>query len=102
MRPRCRRSPARSSWRAAGVETGGAAHNRRFVGRRSSLGGRRRPGARRRSPTIRRPPAACSPPIAPDRVADVRRALDDAGVEHWVVGQVEAVTAGAEPGVALA
>ena len=40
--------------------------------------------------------------IAPDRVSAVRSALAAAGVEHWVVGRVEAVPEGAAPGVALA
>ncbi len=36
--------------------------------------------------------------VAADRVAVVEAALDDAGVEHWWVGRVEA----GEPAVALA
>jgi selenide,water dikinase len=86
---------------AAGVETGGAAHNRRFV----------------------RPSLDLSPEVADDRfvlahdpqtsggllaavpdhrLASVEAGLDDAGVEHWIVGRVEAVTSGSEPGVRLA
>jgi selenophosphate synthase len=38
--------------------------------------------------------------VAAERIGAVRRDLDAAGVEHWVVGRVEA--AGAGPDVALA
>ncbi|HEY7970925.1 MAG TPA: selenide, water dikinase SelD [Candidatus Limnocylindrales bacterium] len=85
---------------AAGVETGGAAHNRRYVGPALELGGDVSP---ERAVLAHDPQTSGGllAAIAPERVADVRRALADAGVEHWVVGRVETVAAGAEPGVAL-
>ena len=49
----------------AGVETGGAGHNRRFVAPSLMVGARRPARARRRSPTTRRRPAACSRPSRP-------------------------------------
>jgi selenide, water dikinase len=85
---------------AAGVETGGAAHNRRFV----------------------RPELAVARDVPPElvvlahdpqtsggllaavpgaRLPAVRAALDEAGVEHWIVGRVEAIDAGGTPSVAL-
>jgi selenide,water dikinase len=85
---------------AAGVETGGAAHNRRFVGPALELG-RDVPPERVVLAHDPQTSGGLLAAIAPERVADVRRALADAGVEHWVVGQVEIVAAGAEPGVAL-
>ena len=66
---------------AAGVETGGAAHNRRFVAALAiELG--RRPELVSRSPTIRRRRAACSPPLPVDRsLTAVESALDRAGID---------------------
>ncbi|GAC1667561.1 MAG: selenide, water dikinase SelD [Candidatus Limnocylindrales bacterium] len=86
---------------AAGVETGGAAHNRRFV----------RPALNVAADVPADLIALAHDPqtsggllaaIDRDRVADVRAALTDAGVDHWIVGRVEAVANGAEPGIRLA
>ena len=81
---------------AAGIETGGAAHNRRFVA--GSLGPARtyRPSSSH-SPTIPRPPAACSRRSPPTAVAPLERAFEAAGVERWWIGAVEP----GEPGVRL-
>ena len=49
-RRRSRRCPARWTWRAAGVETGGAAHNRRFVAPALDGGRTVAPGADRAGP----------------------------------------------------
>ena len=85
---------------AAGVETGGAAHNRRFVGPALELGRDVAPAV----VTLAHDPQTSGgllAAIAPTHIADVGRALADAGVEHWVVGRVEAVPEGSRPGVAL-
>jgi selenide,water dikinase len=85
----------------AGVETGGAAHNRRFVAASLSVGD----GVTPELVTLAHDPQTSGgllAAVAPDRLAAVRAALDAAGVEHWVVGRVEAVPDGASPGVALA
>ena len=100
-RPPCPRCRARWSWRAAGVETGGAAHNRRFVGPALQVGGDVAAGGRHPRPR----PADLRRAARRDRPGPGRRrapALADAGVEHWVVGRVEAVPEGSRPGVALA
>jgi selenide, water dikinase len=73
---------------AAGVETGGAAHNRRYVASSLEVG----PGV-----TVERVALAHDPQtsggllaaIPPDRVDAVERALGDAGVERWWIGRVE-------------
>ena len=86
---------------AAGVETGGAVHNRRFV----------RPALDLAADVPADLLALAHDPqtsggllaaIDRDRLAGVRAALADAGVDHWIVGRVEAVADGAEPGVRLA
>jgi selenide, water dikinase len=85
---------------AAGIETDGAAHNRRFVGPALELGGDVVPAV----VTLAHDPQTSGgllAAIAPTRVADVRRALADADVEHWVVGRVETLPEGSRPGVAL-
>jgi selenide,water dikinase len=85
---------------AAGVETGGAAHNRRYV----------RPALEVDETvpdvlvTLAHDPQTSGGLLAAipaDRLDGVRAALDEAGVESWVVGRVEA-TDGAEPGLRLA
>ena len=82
---------------AAGVETGGAAHNRRYV--RSSLAVA--DGVAAELVTLAHDPQTSGGLLAAvpeDRVALIERALDDAGEERWWVGRVEA----GEPAVALA
>ena len=77
-------SPGALELAAAGVETGGAAHNRRFVG---DVAGSRR---QRRAPEIVRlahDPQTCGGLLAalsPDRVAAVEVALTARSVEHCV------------------
>ena len=87
--PRCPSCRAPSRSRAAGVETGGAAHNRRFVAGSLTIGAGRRPGASSRSPTTRRPRAACSPRSRSRTSPESRRPSTHAGVEHWWIGEVE-------------
>jgi selenide,water dikinase len=85
---------------AAGVETGGAAHNRRFVGPALELGR----DVDSAVVTLAHDPQTSGgllAAISPTEVADVRRALADGGVEHWLVGRVEAVLEGSRPSVAL-
>jgi len=85
----------------AGVETGGAAHNRRFVAAALSVA----EGVAPELVALAHDPQTSGgllAAVAPDRLAAVRAALDAASVEHWVVGRVEAVPDGASPGVALA
>ena len=85
---------------AAGVETGGAVHNRRFVAPALEVG---------RSVPAELVALAHDPQtsggllaaIPPGDVPRVQAALLDAGVEHWVVGRVEDRGEG-EPGVRLA
>ena len=82
---------------AAGVETGGAAHNRRFV--RPSLTIADAVAAE--LVTLAHDPQTSGGLLAAvpeDRVAVVDAALDDAGVERWWVGRVESGV----PGVVLA
>jgi selenide,water dikinase len=84
---------------AAGVETGGAAHNRRFVLPALSIGD-----------DVSAPLVALAhdpqtsggllAAIPADRLARVRAALNDAGVEHWAVGRVGPIGDG-RPGVHL-
>ena len=84
----------------AGVETGGAAHNRRFVAPALVVAdtvGTDRVVLAHDPQTSGGLLAA----IAPREVDGVRRALDTAGVESWVVGTVEAIREGEAPGVAL-
>ena len=82
----------------AGVETGGAAHNRRFVADALTLADRRARGAGDagpRSADERRPAGRDRSGVASTRS---RRALDAVGVPHWRIGRVEAATT---PAVAL-
>ncbi len=85
---------------AAGVETGGAAHNRRFVAP-ALVVDRDVPA---RLVTLAHDPQTSGGLLAavpPDRLDAVRAELDAEGIEHWVVGQVEDCR-GADPGVRLA
>jgi len=80
----------------AGIETGGAAHNRRFVARSSTIA----EGVPDPLVTLAHDPQTSGGLLAAipaDRVASVEAALDGSGVERWRIGRVEA----GEPGVAL-
>jgi selenide,water dikinase len=82
---------------AAGVETGGAAHNRRFVLDALELGPDVTPGL----VVLAHDPQTSGGLLAaipPDLVGDLEAALDAVGVDHWRIGRVEA----GEPGVVLA
>jgi selenide,water dikinase len=81
----------------AGVETGGAAHNRRFVRPSLTVGAAVVPEL----VTLAHDPQTSGGLLAAvpaDRVDAVERALDNAGVERWSVGRVEA----GDPAVVLA
>jgi selenide,water dikinase len=85
---------------AAGVETGGAAHNRRYVAGALAVGS----GVAPEVVALAHDPQTSGGLLAavgPDRLADVERALDKAGVERWRVGRVEAIGPGV-PAVTLA
>jgi selenophosphate synthase len=82
---------------AAGVETGGAAHNRRYVAGSLDIVA----GVPSERTTLAHDPQTSGGLLAavpPNLVAAVDGALDDAGVERWWIGRVEA----GEPGVELA
>ena len=82
----------------AGVETGGAAHNRRFVAPYLSVGSDVAPEL----VTLAHDPQTSGGLLAaipPDKVKNLHRDLVDAGIEHWAVGRVEAST---EPAIRLA
>jgi selenide,water dikinase len=84
----------------AGVETGGAAHNRRFVGPVLAV----REGIEPALVTLAHDPQTSGGLLAavpPGRLGAVSAGLADAGVEHWIVGQVEAIEGGDAPGVGL-
>ena len=72
----------------AGVETGGAAHNRRFVAPSLLIGD----GVSAELVTLAHDPQTSGGLLAavgPDRIGQVESALDRAGVPHWRVGTVE-------------
>jgi selenide,water dikinase len=81
-----------------GIETGGAAHNRRFVAPALELG---RDIAPERVVLAHDPQTSGGllAAVPEARLADVQRALDTAGVESWQIGRV---VAAASPAVALA
>jgi selenide, water dikinase len=73
----------------AGVETGGAAHNRRFVAPYLTLG----PDVAPELVTLAHDPQTSGGLLAaipPAAVSDVHRHLVDAGLDEWAVGHVEA------------
>ena len=81
---------------AAGVETGGAAHNRRFVAPSFEVAA----GVPDDLVTIAHDPQTSGgllAAVAPDHVEAVEAAFDAAGVERWWIGKVDA----GEPGVSL-
>ncbi len=83
---------------AGGVETGGAAHNRRFVAESLEVGPRVAPEL----VTLAHDPQTSGglmAAISPDRLVDVETALDRAEVPHWRIGYV---AASAQPGVSIA
>jgi selenide, water dikinase len=82
---------------SAGIETGGAAHNRRFVAPSLEVG----TDVPEDLVTIAHDPQTSGgllAAIAPGDVAAIEAAFDAAGVEHWWIGNVAA----GEPGVGLA
>ena len=82
---------------AAGVETGGAAHNRRFVAPALEVA----PGITQPLVTLAHDPQTSGGLLAavpPGAVRAVQEGLGAAGVSSWRVGRVEAAE---EPGVAL-
>ena len=82
---------------ATGVETGGAADNRRFVAGSLELGA----GVAPERITIAHDPQTSGGLLAavpPDALGDIETALDRADVRHWRVGQVERAD---PPGVSL-
>src|SRR5437773_6657129 len=84
----------------AGVETGGAAHNRRFVAPAAEIDA----AVPAELVALAHDPQTSGGLLAaipPDRWEVVRGALDIAGVEHWVVGCVEDIEAGSEPSIRL-
>jgi selenide,water dikinase len=81
----------------AGIETGGAGHNRRFVAPALEVGR----GVPAELVALAHDPQTSGGLLAavpPDRLAAVEADLDRAGVPHWRVGHVEAAT---EPAIAL-
>ena len=85
---------------AGGGETGGAAHNRRFVAPALVVDA----GVPETLVTLAHDPQTSGGLLAavpPDRLDAVRADLDAEGIEHWVVGRVEDCR-GADPGVRLA
>jgi selenide,water dikinase len=85
----------------AGVETGGAAHNRRFVESSLAVG----EGIEPTLVTLAHDPQTSGGLLAavpPDRLNAVLGGLADAGVEQWTVGRVDAIDGGEAPGVVLA
>ena len=88
-RSRRRPAPARGCSRmaAAGVETGGAAHNRRFVA--GSLGRPRRPADLVALAHDPQTSGGLLAAVAPD-TSTLESAFDAAGIERWWIGTVAA------------
>ena len=73
---------------AAGIETGGAAHNRRFVANSLEVG----PGVAAESVTLAHDPQTSGGLLAAipaSQLAEVEAQLDQAGVPSWRIGRVE-------------
>jgi selenide,water dikinase len=84
----------------AGIETGGAAHNRRFVASALTVGEH----VAAEVVTLAHDPQTSGGLLAavpPDRLDGLRADLAAAGVDHWLIGHVED-RAGADPSVRLA
>jgi len=80
----------------AGVETGGAAHNRRFVASSLEVG----PGVPPELVTLAHDPQTSGgliTAIPRDRLTQIESGLDERNVAHWRVGHVES----GQPGVVL-
>jgi len=76
----------------AGVETGGGAHNRRFVAESLTVAADVPPEL----VTLAHDPQTSGgllAAIAPDRLAGIEAALTASGVPHWRIGQVESAAA---------
>ncbi len=85
----------------AGVETGGAGHNRRFVASALTV----EPGLAPELVTLAHDPQTSGGLLAavdPAAVAAIEAGLAATGVSSWRVGRVEALEDGAGPGVVLA
>ena len=83
----------------AGVETGGAAHNRRFVAPALTVG-----DVEPALVTLAHDPQTSGgllAAVSPERLGALRAALDAAGVDHWLIGRVESPAAGQTARVAL-
>ena len=83
----------------SGIETGGAAHNRRFVAPALEVA----EGVPAELVALAMDPQTSGGLLAavpPERLPRVEAALLDAGVEHWIVGRVDDL-GGADPGVRL-
>ena len=79
---------------AAGVETGGAAHNRRFVAESLEVGA----GVAPAQVALAHDPQTSGGLLAavpPERIRDVEAVLDRGDVPHWRVGRVERSDQGA-------
>ena len=77
----------------AGVETGGAAHNRRFVAQALTVGD----GVPTELVTLAHDPQTSGgllAAVSSERTDAVTRALEARGVEHWWIGSVEAADDG--------
>ena len=97
MPPRCPPLDGALDLAAAGVETGGAAHNRRFVLPALTVAD----GVAPELVTLAHDPQTSGGLLAaidPATVAAVESDLDGRGVPHWRVGRVEA----GDPAVVLA
>jgi selenide,water dikinase len=80
--------PGAMALAVAGVETGGAAHNRRFVAPALTVAD----GLAAELVTLAHDPQTSGGLLAAvpgEQLAAVETGLDDAGVEHWRVGRVE-------------